>query len=106
MCRFLNNLGGICMLAFFGTAISTIVIAVFMWLLGVLHLSFKISFLHASLFGAIISATDPVCVVHIECSVQIMAALYGGFGDICRLVCRSQCWLFSVGCMQTVISML
>ena len=53
------------MLAFVGTAVSTIVIAVFMWVLGVLHLSFRISFFHASLFGAIISATDPVRAAHV-----------------------------------------
>lgn len=51
------------MLAFVGTAISTVVISVMMWLLGVLHLSFRIDFFHATLFGAIISATDPVTVL-------------------------------------------
>lgn len=51
------------MLAFVGTAVSTVVIAIMMWLLGVLHLSFRIDFFHATLFGAIISATDPVTVL-------------------------------------------
>jgi solute carrier family 9 (sodium/hydrogen exchanger), member 8 len=56
-------MGGICMLAFVGTLISTVVIAVMMWLLGVIRLSYGISFFHSSLFGAIISATDPVTVL-------------------------------------------
>lgn len=51
------------MLAFVGTAISTVVIAVMMWLLGVMRLSFRIDFFHSTLFGAIISATDPVTVL-------------------------------------------
>ena len=51
------------MLAFVGTAISTVVIAVMMWLLGVLRLSFRVDFFHATLFGSIISATDPVTVL-------------------------------------------
>jgi solute carrier family 9 (sodium/hydrogen exchanger), member 8 len=51
------------MLAFVGTGISTFAIAILMWLLGVLHLSFRISFFHSMVFGAIISATDPVTVL-------------------------------------------
>jgi NhaP-type Na+/H+ or K+/H+ antiporter len=51
------------MLAFVGTAISTVVIAIMMWLLGVMRISFRIDFFHATLFGAIISATDPVTVL-------------------------------------------
>ena len=38
------------MLAFVGTAVSTVAIAVFMWLLGVIGMSFRISFFHASLY--------------------------------------------------------
>lgn len=56
------------MLAFVGTAVSTVVIAVFMWLLGVIGISYRISFFHASLFGAIISATDPVRSMHFPLS--------------------------------------
>ena len=51
------------MLAFAGTGISCVVIAVMMWLVGLMHLSFRIPFFHSCLFGAIISATDPVTVL-------------------------------------------
>ena len=68
-------MGGIAMLAFVGTGVSTIVISTMMWLLGVLRLSFRIPFYHASLFGAIISATDPVTVLAVFGRLQANANL-------------------------------
>lgn len=63
LCRFFGNIGAICTLAFAGTAVSTAVIAAFMWLVGAAGLAYNISFFHACVFGAIISATDPVTVL-------------------------------------------
>lgn len=68
-------MGGIAMLAFVGTGVSTMVISSMMWLLGVMGLSYRIPFYHASLFGAIISATDPVTVLAVFGRLQANANL-------------------------------
>lgn len=62
---FFNNIGAIGMLAFVGTAISTVIVALMMWVLGKIGASFPISLFQASIFGAIISATDPVTVLSV-----------------------------------------
>jgi hypothetical protein len=81
MCRFFDNMGGISMLAFIGTGISALVVALMMWLLGVLNLSFPIPFFFASLYGAIISATDPVTVLAVfgklQADVNLNALVFG-----------------------------
>lgn len=60
MRRFIRNVGAICAYAFLGTSISTVAIGITMWLGGVLHFSFRFSFIESLLFGSIVSATDPV----------------------------------------------
>lgn len=62
---FFNNFGGICGLAFVGTMISTFFIGIFVWLCGVIGICYHLSFLHSLIFGALISATDPVTVLAI-----------------------------------------
>jgi sodium/hydrogen exchanger 8 len=58
-------LGGICGLAFVGTMISTFFIGTFVWLCGAIGICYSLSFLHSLIFGALISATDPVTVLAI-----------------------------------------
>jgi sodium/hydrogen exchanger 8 len=60
---FFRNFDGICALAFGGTLISTVVVGVFVWLAGALGLVTAISITHALVFGALVSATDPVTVL-------------------------------------------
>ena len=69
--RFFSNLGAILLLAFAGTITSTIVIAVFMYTVGQIGLSYKISFFNSSMFGAIISATDPVTILSVFRRLQV-----------------------------------
>ena len=60
---FFRNFDGICALAFGGTLISTIVIAVFVWLCGEIGLVTTLPITHCLVFGALVSATDPVTVL-------------------------------------------
>ena len=60
---FFRNFDGICALAFGGTLISTVVVGVFVWTVGALGLVTAISITHALVFGALVSATDPVTVL-------------------------------------------
>jgi len=60
---FFRNFDGICALAFVGTAISTVCVGVFVWLCGVIGLITSLSITHCLIFGALVSATDPVTVL-------------------------------------------
>ena len=60
---FFRNFDGICALAFGGTLISTIVVGVFCWVCGAIGLVTALSITHALVFGALVSATDPVSVL-------------------------------------------
>lgn len=53
------------MLAFVGTGITACTIGALMWLFGTIHMSIGINFFDACLFGAIISAIDPVSVLSV-----------------------------------------
>ena len=60
---FFRNFDGICALAFGGTLISTIVVGVFCWVCGAIGIVTALSITHALVFGALVSATDPVSVL-------------------------------------------
>lgn len=62
---FVRNLGAICAYAFVGTFISTVLIGATMWLGGLLHICYRLTLVQALLYGAIISATDPVTVLSV-----------------------------------------
>lgn len=47
------------------TAVSAIFVGLFVWLMGLVRLCFGLSLVEAMLFGALISATDPVTVLAI-----------------------------------------
>ncbi|GAB4824196.1 hypothetical protein N2152v2_011242 [Parachlorella kessleri] len=60
---FFGNCGAIASYAFVGTFSSTLVIGLVMWLGGLAGACVQLSFLETLLFGAIVSATDPVTVL-------------------------------------------
>jgi len=62
---FLDNIGAICTFAFGGTFVSTMTIGLLMWGFGAAGMCYALSFLEAVMFGAIISATDPVTVLSV-----------------------------------------
>ena len=62
-CRFFKNIGLISMLVFFGTCISAAAVAFLMYGFGALQISVPIPLFHAGLFGAIVSAIDPITVL-------------------------------------------
>ncbi|XP_037780939.1 sodium/hydrogen exchanger 7-like [Penaeus monodon] len=79
--HFFKNLGAIFTFAFLGTTISTFVVGGlvygFLWLL-----SSSFSFIDCLLFGALISATDPVTVLAIFSDLHVDVNLYAlVFGD-------------------------
>lgn len=47
-----------------------------MWLAGMANMCYKLTFLEATLFGAIISATDPVTVLSVFNSLGANVDLY------------------------------
>eukprot|EP00237_Pycnococcus_provasolii_P005634 CAMPEP_0119200742 /NCGR_PEP_ID=MMETSP1316-20130426/27075_1 /TAXON_ID=41880 /ORGANISM="Pycnococcus provasolii, Strain RCC2336" /LENGTH=63 /DNA_ID=CAMNT_0007196815 /DNA_START=5 /DNA_END=193 /DNA_ORIENTATION=- len=57
---FFRNFGAICAYAFVGTFVSTVIVGMFMYGVGQLGLANKLNLLDSTLFGALISATDPV----------------------------------------------
>ena len=74
--EFFSNFGGICGLAFAGTAISTFTVGIFVWLCGVVGICTSLPFLHALIFGALISATDPVTVLAVFQALGVKVDLF------------------------------
>eukprot|EP01023_Acetabularia_acetabulum_P066935 TRINITY_DN9122_c0_g1_i3.p1 TRINITY_DN9122_c0_g1~~TRINITY_DN9122_c0_g1_i3.p1 ORF type:complete len:593 (+),score=93.24 TRINITY_DN9122_c0_g1_i3:148-1926(+) len=62
---FFRNIGAICTYAFAGTTISTFAVALTMWGFGAAGVVYKTEFVESLIFGAIISATDPVTVLSV-----------------------------------------
>ncbi|GAQ86855.1 Na+/H+ antiporter [Klebsormidium nitens] len=62
---FFENFGAIALFAFVGTFIAAIVTGVIMYVVGFLWLSYQLPFVECLIFGALISATDPVTVLAI-----------------------------------------
>ena len=60
---FFVNFWSICMYAFLGTLLSTIVIAVMIIIVAAINIGHPFSSVDAFCFGSIISATDPVTVL-------------------------------------------
>ncbi|XP_059667003.1 sodium/hydrogen exchanger 6 [Cornus florida] len=62
---FFSNFGGIVTFAILGTLIASIVTGVLVYLGGVMYLMYRLPFVECLMFGALISATDPVTVLSI-----------------------------------------
>eukprot|EP00899_Mesostigma_viride_P028374 jgi/Mesvir1/8721/Mv02650-RA.1 len=73
---FFKNFGAICLLAFYGTFISAIVTGAMMFGFGKLGICTDMPMMETLLFGALISATDPVTVLAMFQRMGVDANLY------------------------------
>ncbi|XP_031105861.1 sodium/hydrogen exchanger 6-like [Ipomoea triloba] len=78
---FFSNFGAIVTFAIFGTFIASIVTGVLVYIGGVIYLMYKLPFVECLMFGALISATDPVTVLSIfqelGTDVNLYALVFG-----------------------------
>ncbi|XP_019194267.1 PREDICTED: sodium/hydrogen exchanger 6-like [Ipomoea nil] len=78
---FFSNFGAIVTFAIFGTFIASIVTGVLVYIGGVIYLVYKLPFVECLMFGALISATDPVTVLSIfqelGTDVNLYALVFG-----------------------------
>ncbi|KAK3009120.1 hypothetical protein RJ639_014916 [Escallonia herrerae] len=71
---FFSNFGAIVTFAILGTFIASIITGVLVYLGGVLYLMYRLPFVECLMFGALISATDPVTVLSIFQANEAFAA--------------------------------
>ncbi|KAL6546918.1 Sodium/hydrogen exchanger 6 [Orobanche minor] len=78
---FFSNFGAIVTFAIFGTFVASMVTGILVYLGGVTFLIYKLPFLECLMFGALISATDPVTVLSIfqelGTDVNLYALVFG-----------------------------
>ncbi|KAJ6779173.1 SODIUM/HYDROGEN EXCHANGER 6 [Salix koriyanagi] len=93
---FFSNFGAIVTFALLGTFISSVVTGVLVYLGGLVYLTYRLPFVECLMFGALISATDPVTVLSIFQELGIDTNLYAlVFGEsvLNDAVSRNLCWL-------------
>ena len=79
---FFGNIGGIILYAVVGTVISSIVVACGLYILGQYGVSLELGFVECFMFGALISAVDPVATLAIFCALGVPPTLhYLVFGE-------------------------
>ncbi|CAL0309165.1 unnamed protein product [Lupinus luteus] len=78
---FFSNFGAIVTFAIFGTFVSSIVTGVLVYLGGLIYLMYRLPLVECLMFGALISATDPVTVLSIfqelGTDVNLYALVFG-----------------------------
>ncbi|GFQ07086.1 sodium/hydrogen exchanger 6 [Phtheirospermum japonicum] len=78
---FFSNFGAIVTFAIFGTFVASMVTGILVYLGGVTFLIYKLPFVECLMFGALISATDPVTVLSIfqelGTDVNLYALVFG-----------------------------
>ncbi|KAJ3677600.1 hypothetical protein LUZ60_003324 [Juncus effusus] len=78
---FFSNFGAIITFAILGTFISSIVTGILVFIGGLTFLMYRLPFVECLMFGALISATDPVTVLSIfqelGCDVNLYALVFG-----------------------------
>lgn len=78
---FFSNFGAIITIALLGTFIASVVTGVLVYLGGVTYLMYRLPFVECLMFGALISATDPVTVLSIfqelGTDVNLYALVFG-----------------------------
>ncbi|KAL8461778.1 hypothetical protein ACS0TY_032213 [Phlomoides rotata] len=78
---FFSNFGAITTFAIFGTFVASFVTGILVYLGGVTYLIYKLPFVECLMFGALISATDPVTVLSIfqelGTDVNLYALVFG-----------------------------
>lgn len=73
---FFHNFGAICTLAFVGTLISTLAVALFLFAAGAIGIAHAFTFTECMIYGSLISATDPVTVLAIFQTMNVHQDLY------------------------------
>ncbi|GLJ42735.1 hypothetical protein SUGI_0886010, partial [Cryptomeria japonica] len=78
---FFSNFGAIITISILGTFISAIVTGTLVYLGGLFYLMYRLPFQESLMFGALISATDPVTVLAIfqelGCDTNLYALVFG-----------------------------
>ncbi|XP_051125908.1 sodium/hydrogen exchanger 6-like [Andrographis paniculata] len=78
---FFSNFGAIVTFAIFGTFVASVVTGILVYLGGITYLIYKLPFVECLMFGALISATDPVTVLSIfqelGTDVNLYALVFG-----------------------------
>ncbi|VFQ60614.1 unnamed protein product [Cuscuta campestris] len=78
---FFSNFGAIVTFSIFGTFVASIVTGILVYIGGVIYIMYKLPFLECLMFGALISATDPVTVLSIfqelGTDVNLYALVFG-----------------------------
>ncbi|CAA3028940.1 sodium hydrogen exchanger 6-like [Olea europaea subsp. europaea] len=78
---FFSNFGAIITFAILGTFIASVVTGILVYLGGAMYLTYKLPFVECLMFGALISATDPVTVLSIfqelGTDVNLYALVFG-----------------------------
>ncbi|KAK7348310.1 hypothetical protein VNO80_22861 [Phaseolus coccineus] len=78
---FFSNFGAIVTFAIFGTFLASIITGVLVYLGGLMYLMYRLPFVECLMFGALISATDPVTVLSIfqelGTDVNLYALVFG-----------------------------
>ncbi|KAL9645667.1 hypothetical protein ABK040_003400 [Willaertia magna] len=79
---FFGNIGGIILYAVAGTVISSVIVACGLYILGYYGLSIQLGLVECFMFGALISAVDPVATLAIFCALGVPTTLhYLVFGE-------------------------
>ncbi|KAK7331208.1 hypothetical protein VNO77_25426 [Canavalia gladiata] len=105
---FFSNFGAIVTFAIFGTFLASIVTGVLVYLGGLLFLMYRLPFVECLMFGALISATDPVTVLSIfqelGTDVNLYALVFGEsvLNDAVSFGCQRIYWPFLM--LQTMSS--
>uniref|UniRef100_A0A453RIT8 Cation/H+ exchanger transmembrane domain-containing protein n=1 Tax=Aegilops tauschii subsp. strangulata TaxID=200361 RepID=A0A453RIT8_AEGTS len=79
---FFSNFGAIITFAIVGTLIASIVTGVLVYLAGLIHLVYRMPLVECMMFGALVSATDPVTVL----SIFQVYVINLGTSTLCLLV--------------------
>jgi len=73
---FFKNFGAICTFAFLGTLLSTLAVGGLLYVAGKLNLAYPLDLVPCLMFGALISATDPVTVLSTFQELQVEEDMY------------------------------
>lgn len=73
---FFAQSGSIFVFAVIGTFVSAVVFGVLLWLMGIIHASFTLTFWEALSFGALISAVDPVATIAVFNALKVNKTLH------------------------------
>ncbi|EME27323.1 monovalent cation:H+ antiporter-1, CPA1 family [Galdieria sulphuraria] len=73
---FFAQSGSIFVFAVIGTFVSAVAFGILLWLMGIIHASFTLTFWEALSFGALISAVDPVATIAVFNALRVNKTLH------------------------------